>query len=427
MAATGVGAIPTSPLRALVSPQTWLNTIHLLSDLWVGIVTFTAAITGLAVATSLLPVFLLGIPVWAATIAVSRWLGSFERGRYALTVGVRIPDPRGGAVPEGGWWQRLGRRTTAGYTWREIGYHLLLLPVGGITFALAVAIWAVPLVLLTLPVYNWALPNSGADFGWVTAGSTLATVPGALVGLALLLLAPYLVHGLVRLDTLFARTMLGPFTKRELATRVGQLEQSRARVVDSAEAERRRIERDLHDGAQQRLVALAMNLGRARARYDDDPETARALLDEAHTDAKQALTELRDLARGLHPAVLTDRGLDAALSGLAGRSPVPVTVEVDVGTRPSRTVEAIAYFVVAEALTNVARHSRASQASVEVRRLDGTLRVVVRDNGVGGASPARGSGLAGLADRVSGVDGQLSVSSPPGGPTVLTVELPCAS
>jgi signal transduction histidine kinase len=170
-----------------------------------------------------------------------------------------------------------------------------------------------------------------------------------------------------------------------------------------------------------------MNLGRARSRYADDPEGARALLDEAHSDAKQALAELRDLARGLHPAVLADRGLDAALSGLAARSPVPVTVEVDVAARPDRTVEAIAYFVAAEALTNIAKHARATRASVVVRQLDGRLRLVVTDDGVGGADPATGTGLRGLADRVSGVDGRLRVDSPPGGPTVLTVELPCAS
>lgn len=220
--------------------------------------------------------------------------------------------------------------------------------------------------------------------------------------------------------------MLG-VSSRELAQRVDELQGSRARVVDAAEAERRRIERDLHDGAQQRLVALAMNLGRARARYDEDPETARRLLDEAHNDAKHALVELRDLARGLHPAVLTDRGLDAALSGLAGRSPIPVSLDVDVEPRCSPTIEAIAYFVVSEALANVAKHSGARRVDVVAHRVDDRLRLVVTDDGAGGAVVGNGSGLAGLADRVGGVDGTFVVSSPDGGPTVLTVELPCAS
>jgi signal transduction histidine kinase len=212
-----------------------------------------------------------------------------------------------------------------------------------------------------------------------------------------------------------------------MAARVRQLERSRSYAVDDSAATLRRIERDLHDGAQQRLVAVAMNLGRARSHYDDDPEAARRLLDEAHQDAKQALAELRDLARGIHPAVLTDRGLDAALSGLAGRSPVPVTVSVDVEPRCSPTIEAIAYFVVSEALANVAKHANARHAEIAVRRNADRLHVTVTDDGVGGAQPHPGSGLAGLTDRVGGVDGTLHIDSPVGGPTVMRVELPCES
>ena len=232
--------------------------------------------------------------------------------------------------------------------------------------------------------------------------------------------------GLTTAEGALAKAVLG-LSAGQLAKRVDQLEGSRARVVDAAEAERTRIERDLHDGAQQRLVALAMNLGRARARYDTDPEAARALLDEAHTDAKHALVELRDLARGLHPAVLTDRGLDAALSGLAGRSPVPVTLDVRVEPRCNPTIEAIAYFVVSEALANIAKHSGASRVEVVAHRVDNRLHVAISDDGVGGATPYPGSGLAGLADRVGGVDGSFRVDSPVGGPTTLTAELPCES
>jgi signal transduction histidine kinase len=261
----------------------------------------------------------------------------------------------------------------------------------------------------------------------MTIRNVPATIGVAVVGVVFLLVTPYVVRGLATMDAAIARTLLGRYSTKELVERVDRLEESRARVVDSADAERRRIERDLHDGAQQRLVALAMNLGRAKSRYDEDPEAARNMLDEAHSEAKQALVELRNLARGIHPAVLTDRGLDAALSGLAGRSPVPVTVEIDVGVRPSRTVEAIAYFVVAEALTNIAKHSQAKRAWVVVRRLDRELRIIITDNGVGGANAGGGSGLAGLADRVSGVDGRLLVHSPVGGPTVITVEMPCGS
>jgi signal transduction histidine kinase len=410
--------------------ETWLATIHLLTDLPMGVVTFVPITVGLSLSLGLLPLFLLGIPVLLVTMAVASGLARLERARYAITLGELIPDPRPPRQPRAPGetlLHQLHRRISAPHTWRAISYLLLLLPLSVITFTLALTLWSGPLTLLTMPIYNWALPNGGADFGFVTIRNVPATIGVAVVGLALLLCAPFAVRGLAALDAALARTLLGPFSTKELAERVDRLEESRARVVDSADAERRRIERDLHDGAQQRLVALAMNLGRARSRYDEDPVAARALLDEAHLEAKQALVELRNLARGIHPAVLTDRGLDAALSGLAGRSPVPVAVEVDVGVRPSRTVEAIAYFVVAEALTNIAKHARARRAWVVVRRLDRELRIAITDNGVGGADPSGGSGLAGLADRVSGVDGRLLVHSPVGGPTVITVELPCAS
>jgi signal transduction histidine kinase len=410
--------------------ETWLATIHLLTDLPMGIILFVPTVVGLSLSLGLLPLFLVGIPVLIATLWTAGLLTTIERARFAITLGEHIPDPRPpkeARRPGETWLQRLHRRLSAPHSWRAVGYSLLLLPLSVITFSLAISVWSGSLALLTLPIYNWALPNGGADFGFMTIRNLPATVGVAAVGVVFLVSAPYVVRGLAAMDAAIARALLGPYSTRELTERVGQLEETRARVVDAAEAERRRIERDLHDGAQQRLVALAMNLGRAKSRYDDDPAATREMLDEAHSEAKQALIELRNLARGIHPAVLTDRGLDAALSGLAGRSPVPVTVEVDVGTRPSSTVEAIAYFIVAEALTNVAKHSHASRAWVVVRRLTGELRIIITDNGVGGANAASGSGLAGLADRVSGVDGRLLVHSPAGGPTVITVEMPCVS
>ena len=413
-----------SPLGDLVGPDAWLTTSHLLVGLWVGLVSFIPMVVLLALSVGLTPVFLLGIPVLGVALWLSRLLARLERGRFALILGVRIPDPHPRHLP-GGIVQRFRARVSSPATWREVAYHLLRLPLGAVEFVLTLALWTVPIGLLTLPIYNWSLPNGGASFGFgITVRSWWSTVLVAVVGLVLLLLAPRLVRQLGLFEVRYARAMLGP---AGLEVRVDELERSRAAVVEAAETERRRIERDLHDGAQQRLVALAMNLGRAKARYSDDPEAARAMIDEAHADAKQALAELRDLARGLHPAVLADRGLDAALSGLAGRSPVPVTVEVDVGAQPDRTIEAIAYFVVAEALTNVAKHAGATRAAVVVRRLDGMLRLVITDDGHGGADPDRGTGMRGLADRVSGVDGRLQVISPSGGPTVLTVELPCAS
>jgi signal transduction histidine kinase len=422
----GADPIPLNPLRGLVSPYTWLATIHLLSDMPIGVATFTSMMVLLVLAVALLPVALAGVPVLFAAVYAARGWAALERLRFRLTLGVEIVPPRFPArtssLPRFLW-----RQLANVATWRQVAYMLLLMPVGVLTFVATSLAWAGPIALALLPTYNRILPNGGAHLLlWHLHGS-LEEFAASMVGLVLLVFVPYVIRGLSTMDAALARALLGRFTTRELSERVGMLEQSRRRVVDAAEAERRRIERDLHDGAQQRLVSLAMTLGRAKVRYATDPTTVGPLIDEAHREAKQAIVELRNLTRGIHPPVLTDRGLDAALSALAARCPVPVSVTVEVDPRPSQTIEAIAYFVVAEALTNVARHSGATAASVAVRRADGVLHIVVLDDGRGGADIDKGTGLLGLADRVSGVDGRLRVDSPPGGPTVLTVELPCAS
>jgi signal transduction histidine kinase len=411
-----------------VSARTWLAVIHLLAGFFLGTLSFTLLITGAAIGVALLPLFLSGVPVLIAV----RWLcGQFSRGeraRFAVLLGAQIsgPPPR----PDGGTWRRRAwRAVTSPSAYREFGYALLRFPLSILQVAVLIAGWSLPLALLTLPAYNWALPQGGAHFGGFTVHGPAALAAAAAAGIALLAAAPALTRLLAVTDASTARWFLGQHGQHGqavLTARIGELETSRARVVDAAEAERRRIERDLHDGAQQRLVALAMELGRARAKFETDPQAAAAIVGQAHEQAKEALTELRNLVRGMHPPVLTDRGLDAALSGLAAISPVPVTVRVDVAVRPPAPVEAIAYFVVAEALTNVAKHARASRAEVTVERSAGLLRVVIADDGIGGGDSA-GQGLSGLASRAAGVDGRLPVSSPAGGPTSLEVLLPCGS
>ena len=411
-----------------MSARTWLAVIHLLAGFFLGTLSFTLLITGAAIGVALLPLFLSGVPVLIAV----RWLcGQFSRGeraRFAVLLGAQIsgPPPR----PDGGTWRRRAwRAVTSPSAYREFGYALLRFPLSILQVAVLIAGWSLPLALLTLPAYNWALPQGGAHFGGFTVHGPAALAAAAAAGIALLAAAPALTRLLAVTDASTARWFLGQHGQHGqavLTARIGELETSRARVVDAAEAERRRIERDLHDGAQQRLVALAMELGRARAKFETDPQAAAAIVGQAHEQAKEALTELRNLVRGMHPPVLTDRGLDAALSGLAAISPVPVTVRVDVAVRPPAPVEAIAYFVVAEALTNVAKHARASRAEVTVERSAGLLRVVIADDGIGGGDSA-GQGLSGLASRAAGVDGRLPVSSPAGGPTSLEVLLPCGS
>jgi len=249
--------------------------------------------------------------------------------------------------------------------------------------------------------------------------------------------APGLARRVTRADERMARTLLGPGRREELAQRVESLARSRADLVAAADAERRRIERDLHDGAQQRLVSLAMNLGMARERFESESEPVRQAIAAAHDEAVLAMTELREFIRGLHPAVLSDRGLGPALSGLAARAPLPVRLRVDVPQPASPGVEAVAYFIVSEAIANVVKHAQATRAEVTVTRAGDVLRITVTDDGRGGAAPLmpaagdgtglHGTGLRGLAQRAAAVDGTLSIDSPPGGPTVITAELPCES
>ena len=211
----------------------------------------------------------------------------------------------------------------------------------------------------------------------------------------------------------------------ELLARLEELRASRARLVEAGDTERRRLERDLHDGAQARLVGVALLLGHARRRTDDDPAEVAALLDRAMDELRTSLAELRELARGIHPAVLTERGLEPALHALAARAPVPVTLADEGGERLPGPVEIAAYFVVSEALANVAKYAQATEATVAIRRTNGVVCVEVTDDGIGGADAALGSGLRGLADRVAALDGTLLVESPAGRGTRLQAEIPC--
>ncbi|MEU6935001.1 sensor histidine kinase [Streptomyces sp. NPDC046385] len=354
----------------------------------------------------------LGVAVVLAVLAVPA-LTVAQIWRFRRLLGIDIPRP--------------GRRRPL----RQAGYHCFTGLLLGALEALLIALLVAGLAAATVYVWIWAVP-----FEWRIEhrGYSVQAFYITLAGLGALALVPALSPALVRMETHLGPRLLGPDGSEDLARRVADLTESRAGAVDAADAERRRIERDLHDGAQQRLVSLALNLGIAKATLKDLPPEARAVIEAAHQEAKDAIEELSNLVRGLHPAVLDELGLDAALSGLAARSPLPVRLRVDLPPRqgtppPERSaspVEAVAYFVVSEALTNVAKHAReATRADVTVTRLGGILRVVIADDGVGGADPSRGSGLRGLAQRVRSVDGTFRMSSPVGGPTMMSVELPC--
>lgn len=437
---------PNPLIRAVRAPfeaRTWKETLHLLLNLPFGIATFTIVVTGFALGFGLL-ITLLGIPILIAMLFVSRAMGTVERVRAKLLLDVDVPPPYRADPPRDRWWRVYISRATDPATWIEVACHLLMLPIGILTFTVTFTVWTLGLALLLLPTYAWSLsqPVQVLD-SWVrltldhSPNVVIVGVPGngwvidtpgefafvSLIGLVLLLVTPWIVRGLATANRYLVRGMLGS----DVIARVQTLTASRAAAVDLAAEDRRRIERDLHDGVQQRLVSLAMDLGRAKEKFDTDPDRAKELVDEAHEEAKRAITEVRDLARGIHPAVLSDRGLDAALSALAARSSIPVDVRVDIAQRPPASVEAAAYFVVSEALANVAKHANASKATVTVRRSGDRLTVQVQDDGVGGATLGRGSGLAGLRDRVGALDGELHLLSPEGGPTVLMAEIPCAS
>jgi signal transduction histidine kinase len=422
--------------------RTWLAVLHHLIGLVIGAVSFPLVLAGVTTGAVLAPIGGSGLPILGLTLRYTDGLAAIERSRFAGMTGREVPpwpaDPR----RRYRWLVIPGLAAFTGRaTWGKICYPLPRLLASVLLFPIVVCFWAVGLATLplTTPLYLWTNPLPALEDGETRRGrrgravrraraaqrGRIARAASATGGALLFASAPRVSRSLATADAALARWLLSP--PADLAARVTELEISRERVVDAAEDERRRIERDLHDGAQQRLVALAMELGRAKAKFGDDPEGAKVLLDRAHIEAKAALTELRNLVRGVHPPILTERGLDPALSGLAALCPIPVDVHVEVPVRPKPAVEAVAYFMVAEALTNVAKHSRASHVDVVVEGhgFPGTLTVLVSDDGIGGADPA-GAGLSGLADRVSGVDGELSVESPSGGPTMISAVLPCA-
>ncbi|MEV5351769.1 sensor histidine kinase [Streptomyces sp. NPDC086081] len=416
-------------LRAPVEGRTWRELGYVLLSLPISVLLFTYAVTMVSLGAGLLVTFL-GIPVLAGALAGCRGIGALERTRARALLGLDVADPEPLRMKRQGAMAWMGAVLKSGTSWRALLYSVLHLPWAVFSFVVTVNVWALGWGLLTYPLWFWVFPAYAGQDGMQLYGDETHRVyldnpfeitVTALVGLLFTIAMPWIVRALTMVDRLLVHGLLGP---SRLASRVVELESDRGVVVDTAAADLRRIERDLHDGAQARLVALAMDLGLAKEKLQEDPEAAQRMVDEAHGEVKTALQELRDLARGIHPAVLTDRGLDAALSAVASRCTVPVRVEVDLAERPAPAIEGIAYFTVSELLQNISKHSRATWADVEVWRTENRLMLQVVDNGVGGAEVSGGSGLAGLAERLDAVDGILVVDSPAGGPTRVTAELP---
>ncbi|MGC9498292.1 sensor histidine kinase [Streptomyces sp. WG7] len=382
--AGNTGAAPGDrppPARFAYDWHTWKEISHLLANLPASLLGFTYVVTMLAVGVGL-TVTVIGFPLLAAGLLGARQLGKLERARARALLGVRVDEPSRLPWRKGdGLFAQLWMSLKDPVGWRTVLYDFIRLPWGILTFV----------ITLTSLFVLWPV-------------------------------LPFIARGLANADRAMVRGLLSP--SDELERRIAELESDRGVVVDTAAADLRRIERDLHDGAQARLVNLAMGLGLAKEKLLEDPDAAAAMVDEAHGEVKLALQELRDLARGIHPAVLTDRGLDAALSSVASRCTVPVKVTVDLAERPAAAIEGIAYFTVSELLQNISKHSGAKSASVEVWRSSDRLLIQVGDDGRGGARLDGGTGMKGLAERLTAVDGLFVVDSPEGGPTAVTAELP---
>jgi signal transduction histidine kinase len=436
--------VPRAALRALVSRRTRSELAYCAASLPLSVAGFVLAVAllapGLALSVTVAGT-IAGLALLVTVLRLGRRLGSGHRRLAARWLTERWPGDLATAprpfVPGHGILGRADARLRDGAGWRAIAYVLLKLPLALLGCYLMAALWIGGLFYLTYPVW-WGISRGLADgtspvtTPFPAGGARIVTWPAAfalpLLGAAVLLAAPWVVRLVVTADRWLARNLLGA---APLAERVRELEESRAHAVDDSAATLRRVERDLHDGAQVRLVALALNLGMAREKLGSDGAAvnvprARELVDSAHRSAKEALTELRDLARGIHPPVL-DNGLPDALATLTAGSAVPAELSASIPGRPTAAIEAIAYFCAAELLANVAKHSAAGHVTVQAAARDGALWLTVSDDGIGGADPGHGTGLAGLRQRVRTVDGRIEISSPAGGPTVVTVELPLSA
>jgi signal transduction histidine kinase len=417
-----VDAIERLILRPISDPRTYGRILYMLIALPLGVAEFAVLVTAISFGVGT-AVTLIGIPVLIGTVWAWRWMAELERGLIARLVGVEIPSPyRPDPAPEH-WWSRVTGRLSDPATWKDLAFLLLQLPLGILSFTVVVTVLGLGLGALFAPAYYWAL----SDGTWITAihvdtlGEALAVIP---LGAVVLVAGIPALSLLGRLYGWFASQLLGSNADPLLTAQVTELQDARSRIIAAADAERRRIERDLHDGAQQRLVALALNLRMAEQRAESGDPTAAELVRRAGEEAQLALNELRDLARGIHPAILTNRGLPAALEDLAARATVPVEVVAVPGQRLPDPVEAAAYFVVSECLANVGKHADATSATVSATVSNGLLEVVVADDGVGGADLASGSGMQGLTDRVGALSGTLALESPPGAGTRVVASIP---
>ncbi|MFC0556153.1 sensor histidine kinase [Planotetraspora thailandica] len=404
------------------------DTVYLLVGFPLAIIAFCLTVLGLSSGAGLLVVWV-GVPVLALTALVARGLGDVERIRISGVLGTQLARPRYPRSPEGaGWLRRMLTPLSGGQPWLDVLHALVIFPVAILTFCVAVTWWSLTLTGLTYPLYGWVLSNIPDNhglpelLGFGRGYFVDSLFYGALGVVAAITLYP-VVRGCALLQASLGRALLTGVA--ELQERIEDLTEGRNAAAYAEANALRRLERDIHDGPQQRLVHLAMELSRAQRELERDATAAQNTIGKAITATRETLDELRALSRGIAPPILADRGLAPALAALASRCTVPVELDVQVDERFPALIENTVYFVTAEALTNVAKHSRAELCQVTLSRIGDTLLLTIGDDGVGGAHVAKGHGLSGLADRLRAVEGELAVRSPAGGPTTIVAEVPC--
>ncbi|MBV9464804.1 MAG: sensor histidine kinase [Solirubrobacterales bacterium] len=422
---------PTTDLpRRIVALLTAVarDLLYLLAVFCMSIVAFVVWIAGVSVTAPLL-ILIVGFLVWVGTAYAVRTTAMVDRRLAGWLLRRPIPGLYR-QPPNGGLWARVETITRDLQTWKDCGWLVLDSVLGFVLATATMTFTALVFAYIVMPLWWWAIPDPHHQYATLNLGIYTVTSTGwafltTALGLALTPLALVINHGAAKGHAALAASILGPSERQRLNARVQELASSRADVVEAGTEQLERIERDLHDGAQARLVALAMELGMAEEELSKDPDAARETVRKARHQALSALGELRDLSRGLRPALLEDRGLATAIEDLAHRAPLPVTLTFrgDIENTPD-TIQTAAYFVVAEALTNAAKHSGAASVRVSVQRTETALDATIVDDGKGGAN-AQGAGLAGLRKRVRALDGRLELSSPPGGPTSVKAEIPC--
>ncbi|MEV3983541.1 sensor domain-containing protein [Nonomuraea sp. NPDC049758] len=406
-----------------------LDTRYTLVGFPTAVIGFVTMVAGFAAGVGTAVVWI-GVPLLAGTLLVARGFADAERGWLSDVLKRPPVRPRYRPAPEGaGRFRRIVNPLTNGQSWLDLLHGILNFPFAILAFVLTVVFWAIPILGLTYPLYGVVtsrIPGNAElpELLGLGSGYLVNTIFYVSLGLVFTFVMPFMVRGAALVRAGLGRALLTGVA--ELQERIDDLAEGRAAAVSAEANALRKLERDIHDGPQQRLVSLAMELSRAQRQLAKDPEAASATISSAISATRETLDELRALSRGIAPPILSDRGLAPALAALAGRCTVPVDLDVQIVGRFQAATENAIYFVCAETMTNVAKHSRATICTVQLLRIGDVLMLTIGDDGVGGAHVAKGHGLAGLADRLRAVDGELTVRSPDGGPTVIVAEVPCA-